>query len=93
MGIRIGERDRRVERQLPLDGQGGLQNVWGAQRAVDLLNGLRGMEIRQRRNRRNQREKIRIRYHVLLLNHAVIALRRERIRQTEAIVEHAEAGA
>ena len=51
MGIRVGECDRCAEWQLPLNGEGGLQDVGRAKSGIDLLNGLCRMESREGRKR------------------------------------------
>ena len=93
VGIRVGQRDRGIERQLALDGGGRLHNVRRTQAGADRLNRLGRADSGQRRDRRNHREEVRICDHVLLLKDAVIPLRSERIRQAEAVIEHAESGA
>jgi hypothetical protein len=60
---------------------------------ADLLNGLRRLEARQRRECRNRREEVRIRDHELPLNDAVVTQRGQGVREREAVVKYSEAGA
>src|SRR5262247_2119781 len=91
--IRVSDRDRRIEWQLAFKADGGLHDVWRAQCWTNLLNGLRRLETRQRRDRGDRREEVRIRNHELLLNDAVVTQRGQAVRQNEAVVKDSEPGA
>src|ERR1700676_3324086 len=93
MRVQIRKRYRRVLRQLPLDSEGGLDDVRSAEVRGDFLDALSRGKLAELRNRWNVGIKIRIRDHVLLLSDAVVALRCQHVLFAEAIVENAESAA
>src|SRR5205807_845476 len=89
--IREGDGHSCIERQLAFDADRRLNDVGRPQCWTNLLNSLRGLKGSQRSDRRNRREEIRICNYILLLNDSVVAQSGEPVRETEPIVENAEA--
>src|SRR5690242_6440104 len=91
--IRVGDCDCGVERQLAFDAERRLHRIWGAEPGTHLLDRAAGTNAFYRCIARGQPEEIGIPDDILLLDDAVVALSGDGVRETEAIVEHAESGA
>ena len=89
----VGDRDCGVQRHLALERNSGLHEVGSAQCGTDLLDGAGGHWSGQSRDGGHGGKKVRVRDYVLLLDHAVVALGGENVREAEAVVKHAESGA
>src|SRR5207249_11781394 len=91
MRVHVGNGDRRMRGNLPLNGNGRLHEVRSPEIGTKPFGGSLRAAGGERRARRYCREKIRIGHDVLRLGYPVVSLQGEDARDVEALIEPAKA--